>query len=151
MQQQAAHRSWRAWLEENTTSGAAKVHQLIREPIGFQVARGNAVDEQLELRETWTAIWRANAVEPALVWPEDNGPLFQRPPTDAIQWRVNNLTLWDIFVSMRGRVEGSRSKFAVDASLQRASGIFAVTFLASLPQCPSDFKDREGIGHFWRT
>ena len=29
VQQQAACRSWRAWLEENTTAGAAKVHQFI--------------------------------------------------------------------------------------------------------------------------
>ena len=39
-------------------------------------ARGIAVDEQLTLRDTWAAIWRANAVEPALAWPEDNRPLF---------------------------------------------------------------------------
>ena len=84
VQQQAARRSWRAWLEESTTAGAAKVHQLIREAIGFQAARGFAVDEQLKLRDTWAAIWRANAVEPALAWPEDNGPLFHRPSTDAM-------------------------------------------------------------------
>ena len=60
-QQQAPRRSWRAWLEENTTAGAAKVHQLIREPIGFQAARGNADDEQLKLRDTWAAVWRVNA------------------------------------------------------------------------------------------
>ena len=52
---------------------------LIREPIGFQSARGNAVDEPLKLRETWAAIWRANALGPALAWPEDNGPLFHWP------------------------------------------------------------------------
>ena len=34
VQQQAARGSWRAWLEENTTAGAAKVHQLRREQIG---------------------------------------------------------------------------------------------------------------------
>ena len=51
VQQQAARRSWRAWLEENTTAGAAKVHQLKRGPFGFQAARGNAVDEQLRLRD----------------------------------------------------------------------------------------------------
>ena len=61
VQQQGARRSWCGWLE-NTTAGAAKVHQLIPEP----AARGNAVDEQLKLRETWAAIWRASAVEPAL-------------------------------------------------------------------------------------
>ena len=44
----------RAWLEGNTTTGAAKVHQLIREPIGFQAARGNA-DEQLKPRDARTA------------------------------------------------------------------------------------------------
>ena len=32
------------------------MHQLIRQPIGFQTARENAVDEQLKLRETWAAI-----------------------------------------------------------------------------------------------
>ena len=85
VQQQAARRSWRAWLEENTTEGAAKVHQLIREPIGFQTARGNAVDEQLKLCETWAAIWRANAVEPAFAWPEDNGPLFPQPSVNAMR------------------------------------------------------------------
>ena len=83
--QQAARRSWRAWLEENTTAGAAKVHQLIREQIGFQAARGNAVDEQLKLREAWAATWRANAVKPALAWPEDNGPLFHRPSVGAMR------------------------------------------------------------------
>ena len=45
VQQQAARKSWRAWLEEKKTGGAAKVHQLTREPTRFQVARGNAVDE----------------------------------------------------------------------------------------------------------
>ena len=45
VQQQAARKSWRSWLEENMTGGAAKVHQLIREPTGFQAARGNAVGE----------------------------------------------------------------------------------------------------------
>ena len=69
VQQQAARRSWRAWLEDNTTAGAAKVHQLIREPTGFQAARGNAVDEQLKQRDTWAAVWRANAAEPALALP----------------------------------------------------------------------------------
>ena len=85
VQQQAARKSWRAWLDENTTGGAAKVHQLIRQPIGFQAARGNAVDEQLKLRETWAAIWQANTLGPALAWPEDNGPLFHRPSTDAMR------------------------------------------------------------------
>ena len=66
VQQQAARKAWRAWLEENTTGGAAKVHHMIRQPIGFQAARGNAVDEQLTLRETWAAIWRANVPGPAL-------------------------------------------------------------------------------------
>ena len=32
------------------------MHQLIREPNGFQAACGNAVEEQLKLRETWAAI-----------------------------------------------------------------------------------------------
>ena len=86
MQQWAARRSWFAWLDENTTA-AAKVHQLIREPIGFQTASGNVVDEQLKLGETWAAIWRANAVEPALVWPEDNGPLFHRPSVNELPLR----------------------------------------------------------------
>ena len=62
VQQQAARRSWRAWLEKNTTAGAAKVHQLIREPIGFQAARGNAVDDQLKLRDASAAVGRANNV-----------------------------------------------------------------------------------------
>ena len=73
-------------LEENTTAGAAKVHQLIREPVGLQAARGNAVDEQLKLRHTLAAVWRAaNTVEPALAWPEDDGPLFRRPSVDAMR------------------------------------------------------------------
>ena len=55
VQQQAARRSWRARLEKNTTGGASKVHQLIRQPIGFQAARGNVVDEQLKLRGAWAA------------------------------------------------------------------------------------------------
>ena len=63
VQQQAARRSWRAWLDENTTAGAAKVHQLIREPIGFQTARGNAVDERLKVRDAWAAVWLANTVD----------------------------------------------------------------------------------------
>ena len=46
VQQQAACRSWRACLEENTTAGAAKV---LTHPISFQAARGNVVDEQLKL------------------------------------------------------------------------------------------------------
>ena len=85
VQQQAARRSWCAGLEESTTAGAGKVHQIIREPIGFQTARVNAVDEQLKLRETWEAIWRANAVKPALAWLEDNGPLFHRPSVGAMR------------------------------------------------------------------
>ena len=85
VQKQAARRSWRAWLEENTTAGAAKVHQLIRAPIGFQAARGNAVDEQLKLRDAWAAVWQANTLEPALVLPEDDGPLFHRPSVDAMR------------------------------------------------------------------
>ena len=85
VQQQPPRRSWRARLEENTPAGAAKVYQLIRESIGFQTARGNAVDEQLKLRETWAATWRANAVEPALAWPEDNAPPFHRPSVDAMR------------------------------------------------------------------
>ena len=60
VQQQAARRSWQGWLEENTTAGAAKVHQLTREPIGFQAGRGNAVDEQLKLRDAWAAVWWVN-------------------------------------------------------------------------------------------
>ena len=31
------------------------MHQLIREPIGFQAARGNIVDEQLKLHAEWAA------------------------------------------------------------------------------------------------
>ena len=62
------------WLEENTTRGAAKVHHLIREPIGFQAARGNAVDEQLKL-----------LAGPALTLPEDDGPLFHWPSKDAMR------------------------------------------------------------------
>ena len=58
------------------TGGAAKVHQLIPQPIGFKAARGSAVDEQMKLRETWAAIWRANTLGPALTWPEDDGLLF---------------------------------------------------------------------------
>ena len=85
MQQQASRRSWRAWLEENTTSGAAKVHQLMREPIGFRAPRGNAVDEQLKPRDAWAAVRRANTVEKAVVWPEDDGPLFHRPSVDAMR------------------------------------------------------------------
>ena len=52
VQQQASRKSWRAGLEENTTGVAAKVHLLIREPIGFQAARGNAFDEQMKLHAT---------------------------------------------------------------------------------------------------
>ena len=36
------------------------MYQLILEPIGFQAARGNAVDEQLKRRDAWAAVWRAN-------------------------------------------------------------------------------------------
>ena len=39
--------------------------------IGFQTARGNAVDEQLKLRDTWAAFWRANDVEH--VFPRGHG------------------------------------------------------------------------------
>ena len=85
VQQQVARKSWRAWLEEDTTGGAANVHQLIRQPTGFQAARGNTVDEQLKLRETWAAIWRANTAGPALTLPEDEGPSFHRPTTDAMR------------------------------------------------------------------
>ena len=53
--------------------GAAKLHCLIQQPIGFQAARWNAVDEQLNLRETWAAIWRANT-----------RGLFHRPTIDAM-------------------------------------------------------------------
>ena len=45
VQQQAARKTWRSRVEENTTGGAAKVHQFILEPTGFQAARLNAVDE----------------------------------------------------------------------------------------------------------
>ena len=81
LQQQAARRAWRAWLEENTIAGAAKVHQ----PVGFQAARGSAVDEQLKLRDAWVAVWRASTAEPALAWPEDDGPLFHRPSVGAMR------------------------------------------------------------------
>ena len=83
MQQQASRRSWRAWLAENTTAGAAKVPQLTREPIGFQAARGSAVDEHLKLRDASTAVWRVNTVEPAR--PEDDRPLLHRPSVGAMR------------------------------------------------------------------
>ena len=86
-----------------------QVHQLTREPIGFQRARGNAVDEHLKLRDTWAANWRANAVEPALAWPEDNGPLFHRPPTVA-------------HLFPRGHVSGVRNGTTKDAERAARSG-----------------------------
>ena len=39
-------------------ASAAKVRQVIWEPVGFQSARVNAVDEQLKLCETWAAMWQ---------------------------------------------------------------------------------------------
>ena len=33
----------------------------------------------------WAAVWPADTVEPALVWPEDDGPLFHRPSVDALR------------------------------------------------------------------
>ena len=74
---QAARKSWRAWLEENTTGGAAKVHQLIQEP--------SNVDEEKKLRETCVAICWANTQGPVLTWPEDDGQLFHQPLTDAMR------------------------------------------------------------------
>ena len=69
VQQQAARETWRSWLGENTTGGAAKVHQLIREPMGFQAAHGNAVDEQRTLRATWSLSgWQALPVQRSFGW-----------------------------------------------------------------------------------
>ena len=62
------------------------MHQLIKSLSGSK-RRGDAVDEQLKLCETWAAwaaIWRANTPGPALAWLEDDGPLFHRPSTDAM-------------------------------------------------------------------
>ena len=83
--QKTAGKAWRFWLEENTTGGAATVHQLIRSTIGFQRVRGNAVDEQLKLRATWAGIWQAETQGPVLLWPEDDRPLFHRLSTDAMR------------------------------------------------------------------
>ena len=41
--QQQARKSWCAWLDENSIGGAAKLHHLIRQPIGVHATRGNAV------------------------------------------------------------------------------------------------------------
>ena len=60
--------------------GPTRATPTVQEPIEFQSARGNAVDEQLKLRDTWAAIGRANAVGPAL-----NGQLSHRPSTDAMR------------------------------------------------------------------
>ena len=59
---------------------------MVRQPIGFQAARGSAVDEQLKLRETWAAIWRADTPGPA-----DDGSLFHRPTTDATRRILGSL------------------------------------------------------------
>ena len=66
------------------------MHQLIREPVGFQAARRNAVDEQLMLRETWAAIWRANTLGSMLTLPKDDRPLFHRPSTGARRWILSS-------------------------------------------------------------
>ena len=79
VQQHAARKAWRAWLDEHTIAGAAKVHQMIREPIGFQAARGNRVDEQLKLREEWAGIRQASASSPALIWPACDEQPYHRP------------------------------------------------------------------------
>ena len=89
VQQKASRRAWRAWWDEHTIGGAAKVHQLIREPIGFQAARGNIVDEQLKLRAEWAAIWHADAHTPELVWPDGGEAPFHQPSTDAMRRILN--------------------------------------------------------------
>ena len=65
---EAVGRSFRIWLGDNATGGATKVHQLIREPIGFQAAPFNAVDEHLKPRSTCAGIWQAETPGLVRVW-----------------------------------------------------------------------------------
>ena len=63
-----------------------EVRRRSTNPVGasrlLQPARGNAVEKLMKLRAAWAGIWQANTLGQALVWPEDDGPVFHRPPTD---------------------------------------------------------------------
>ena len=81
-QQTVTCKRWRLRLEEITTGAAAKFHALIRETVGFQVPRGNALDEQRKLSHIW-AIWNMQCAGLALVWPDFGHP--HRPSADAMR------------------------------------------------------------------